>query len=110
MKMALCSNVKMLCHLSLLDVTVLREQCLQPLATTTPPHPRLKINKTTKLVGSSQTSLNFCQNTRRHISEVAYVYVGTLNNTYTKQYEFLSPLALVVTRNIKVLLANLDIL
>jgi len=57
------------------------------LTTTTPP--------------PSENLLNFCQTTRRHISEVAYIYVGTLNNSYTKQYEFLSALALVVTRNIK---------
>jgi hypothetical protein len=30
---------------------------------------------------------------------MAYIYVGTLNNTYTKQYEFPSPLALEVTQN-----------
>jgi hypothetical protein len=79
------------------------------LAHTLSPPPPLKMNKKTKLVGSSATSLNLCQTTWRHTSEVAYIYVGKLNNTYTKQYEFLSLLALVVTRNIKVLLANLDI-
>jgi hypothetical protein len=77
-----------------------------------------------------QKSLNFRQTTRLHISEMAYICVGTLNNTYTTEYKFLSPLALVVTQNqgkeinilrkilykvgfiykIKVLLANVDIL
>jgi len=51
-KMALFSDMKILCHLELLDVTALRQDCLQ----TPPPLPLLKTNKKkTKLVGSSKT-------------------------------------------------------